>query len=133
EALQVQAVCRGPPVSPRDPSELRSYIASSFLPAMIYEIGNGAVAPVLVTTATQLHASTGMAAFSVSLLGIGRVLGDVPAARIADRFGERRSMLGAALLAFVGFFVCIIAPSLWVLNIALIIVGMTSATFYIAR
>jgi MFS family permease len=112
---------------------LRSYFASSFLPAMIYEIGNGAVAPVLVTTATALHASTGMAAFSVSLLGIGRVLGDVPSAWIADRFGDRRSMLGAALLAFVGFFVCIIAPSLWVLDIDLIIVGMTSATFYIAR
>ena len=69
---------------------LRSYAASSFLPAMIYEIGNGAVAPVLVTTATALGASTGLAAFSVSLLGIGRVLGDVPAAWIADRFGDRR-------------------------------------------
>ena len=53
-----------------------------------------------------------MAAFSVSLLGIGRVLGDVPAAWIADRFGDRRSMLGAAVLAFFCFFICIIANSL---------------------
>jgi MFS family permease len=112
---------------------LHSYIASSFLPAMIYEIGNGAVAPVLVTTATALHASTGMAAFSVSLLGIGRVLGDVPAAWIADRFGDRRSMLGAAVLAFFCFFICIIAPSLLVLNLDLTILGMTSSTFYLAR
>jgi MFS family permease len=100
---------------------------------MIYEIGNGAVAPVLVTTATALHASTGMAAFSVSLLGIGRVLGDVPAAWIADRFGDRRSMLGAAVLAFFCFFICIIAPSLLVLNLDLTILGMTSSTFYLAR
>jgi MFS family permease len=112
---------------------LRSYAASSFLPAMIYEIGNGAVAPVLVTTATALGASTGLAAFSVSLLGIGRVLGDVPAAWIADRFGDRRSMLGAAVLAFFCFFVCIIAPTLLILDIDLIVLGMTSATFYIAR
>jgi MFS family permease len=119
-------------MSPTEPS-LRSYAASSFLPAMIYEIGNGAVAPVLVTTATALHASTGIAAFSVSLLGIGRVLGDVPAAWIADRFGDRRSMIGAAVLAFVCFFVCIIAPSLLILDINLIVLGMTSATFYIAR
>jgi MFS family permease len=112
---------------------LRSYIASSFLPAMIYEIGNGAVAPVLVTTATGLGASTGMAAFSVSLLGIGRVLGDVPAAWIADRFGDRRSMLGAAILAFVCFFVCIVASSLLVLDVDLTILGMTSSTFYLAR
>ena len=74
-----------------------------------------------------------MAAFSVSLLGIGRVLGDVPAAWIADRFGDRRSMIGAAILAFVCFFVCIIAPSLLILDINLIVLGMTSATFYIAR
>ena len=100
---------------------------------MIYEIGNGAVAPVLVTTATALHASTGVAAFSVSLLGIGRVIGDVPAAWIADRFGDRRSMLGAAVLAFFCFFVCIIAPSLLVLNLDLTILGMTSSTFYLAR
>jgi MFS family permease len=100
---------------------------------MIYEIGNGAVAPVLVTTATQLHASTGMAAFSVSLLGIGRVLGDVPAAWIADRFGDRRSMLGAAILAFFCLFVCIIANSLLVLDLNLTILGMTSSTFYLAR
>jgi MFS family permease len=112
---------------------LRSYIASAFLPAMIYEIGNGAVAPVLVTTATGLGASTGMAAFSVSLLGIGRVLGDVPAAWIADRFGDRRSMLAAAILAFVCFFVCIIASSLLVLDVDLTILGMTSSTFYLAR
>jgi MFS family permease len=112
---------------------LRSYAASSFLPAMIYEIGNGAVAPVLVTTATALGASTGLAAFSVSLLGIGRVLGDVPAAWIADRFGDRRSMIGAAVLAFFCFFVCIIAPTLLILDLDLIVLGMTSATFYIAR
>ena len=119
-------------MSSPDPS-LRSYFASSFLPAMIYEIGNGAIAPVLVTTATALHASTGMAAFSVSLLGIGRVLGDVPSAWIADRFGDRRSMLGAATLAFVCFFICIIVPSLLLLNLDLIILGMTSSTFYLAR
>ena len=75
----------------------------------------------------------GIAAFSVSLLGIGRVLGDVPAAWIADRFGDRRSMIGAAILAFFCFFICIIANSLLVLDLNLIVLGMTSATFYLAR
>lgn len=112
---------------------LRSYAASSFLPAMIYEIGNGAIMPILATTATDLGASTGVAAFTLSLLGVGRVIGDVPSSWVADRFGDRRSMTMAAALACLCFLACMLAPSLLVLDAALIVLGMTSATFYLAR
>jgi MFS family permease len=112
---------------------LRSFAASSFLPAMIYEIGNGAIMPILVTTATDLGASTGVAAFTLSLLGVGRVIGDVPSSWVADRFGDRRSMMMAAAIACLSFLACMLAPSLLVLEAALIILGMTSATFYLAR
>jgi MFS family permease len=112
---------------------LRSYAASSFLPAMIYEIGNGAIIPILVTTATDVGASTGEAAFTLSLLGIGRVIGDIPAAWVAERFGDRRSMMMAAFLAFLSFLTCMLAPSILLLDAALVVLGMTSATFYLAR
>jgi MFS family permease len=112
---------------------LRAYIASSFLPAMVYEIGNGAIIPILVTTATDVGASTGLAAFTLSLLGIGRVLGDIPASWVAERFGDRRSMMMAASLAFFCFLACMFAPSLLVLDVALVLLGMTSSTFYLAR
>jgi MFS family permease len=112
---------------------LRSYAASSFLPAMIYEIGNGAIMPILVTSATDLGASPGAAAFTLSLLGVGRVIGDVPASWVAERLGDRRSMIMAAGVACLSFLACMVAPSLLVLEVALTILGMTSSTFYIAR
>jgi MFS family permease len=112
---------------------LRSYAASSFLPAMIYEIGNGAIMPILVTTAIGLGASTGVAAFTLSLLGVGRVIGDVPAAWVAERFGDRQSMMMSAGIAFLAFGTCMIAPTLLMLQLALTILGMTSSTFYLAR
>ena len=116
----------------RQPS-LRSYAASSFLPAMIYEIGNGAVMPILVTTAIDLGASTGVAAFTLSLLGVGRVIGDVPAAWVAERYGDRRSMMMASGIALLAFGTCMITPSLALLQVALLILGMTSSVFYLAR
>lgn len=100
---------------------------------MVYEIGTGAVTPVIVTTAIGLGASNGMAAFALSLLGVGRVLGDVPASSIADRLGDRRSMIIAAGVAFFGFSACMVAPSLLVLCLALTVLGATSSTFYLAR
>lgn len=112
---------------------LRPYAASSFLPAMLYEVGNGAIMPILVTTATGLGASTGAAAFTLSLLGVGRVLGDIPASWVAERLGDRRAMVLAAGIACFSLGACMIAPTLLVLQAALTVLGMTSAVFYLAR
>lgn len=110
-----------------------SYAASSYLPAMMYEIGNGAIMPVLVTTATHLGAATEEAAFTLALLGLGKLIGDIPASWIAERFGDRRSMMGAACIAFLAFFACMVSRSLIELDVAVTILGITSSTFYLAR
>jgi MFS family permease len=105
----------------------------AFIPALIFEIGNGAVAPIIVLTATDLGASAGWAAFMLALLGIGRLLGDLPASWLADRVGDRRSMILAASISVVAFFGCLVASSLLVLGAALVVAGVCSATFYLAR
>jgi MFS family permease len=74
-----------------------------------------------------------MAAFTGSLLGIGRVIGDVPASWVADRLGDRRTMVAAAMIALLGFGGCLVARSLLVLDVSITLVGVTSATFYLAR
>lgn len=112
---------------------LRSLAASAFLPALVYEIGNGAIAPIIALTASELGAAPGKAALMLALLGIGQVLGDVPASSLADRMGDRRSMIIAAGLAVVAFLVCFIARSLFFLGGALIVVGLSNAVFYLAR
>lgn len=115
------------------PFTLRSITPSVFLPAMVYEIGNGATAPVIALTALQLGASPTRAGFLLALLGIGQVLGDIPASALADRIGDRRTMLLAAALAATGMLGCFFARSLVLLGICLVAIGMSNATFYLAR
>ncbi|MDQ1486217.1 MAG: hypothetical protein QOJ62_1910 [Actinomycetota bacterium] len=106
---------------------------SVFLPVLAYEIGNGAIAPVIALTALDVGASPSTAGFMLALLGIGQVLGDIPASSLADRIGDRRAMILAASLAVPALLFCRIAPSLLGLGLALIVVGMSNATFYLAR
>src|SRR6195952_5753859 len=119
----------------RKPSALtlRSITPSVFLPAMVYEIGNGATAPVIALTALHLGASPSTAGFMLALLGVGQILGDIPASALADRIGDRRAMILAACLATIGLLGCFFAPSLLVLGIALIMIGMANAPFSLAR
>jgi MFS family permease len=69
----------------------------------------------------------------LTLLGIGQVLGDLPSSALANRLGDRRSMLVAAIVAAIGQSGCGLAPSLPVLGAALLLVGACNATFYLAR
>jgi MFS family permease len=112
---------------------LWSLAPTSFLPALIYEIGNGAIAPVIALTALDVGASPGTAGFILALLGIGQILGDLPASSLANRIGDRRAMILAVGVAVVALFCCRIAPSLLVLGAALVVIGMANATFYLAR
>ncbi len=115
------------------PPSLLSMVPSVFLPAMVYEIGNGAVAPVIAITALDLGASAGTAGFLVALLGIGQLVGDVPAAAVAARLGDRRAMVIAGALSMGAMAGCRLTPSLPVFGVCLFVLGMCSATFYLAR
>jgi MFS family permease len=112
---------------------LRSIAPSVFLPALIFEIGNGAIAPVIALTALAEGASTGTAAFALALLGIGQILGDIPAGKLADRIGDRHAMIAAAVLAFVAFAGCYFSRSVFALGAALVVIGMATSTYYLGR
>ncbi|MCW2603095.1 MAG: major facilitator superfamily 1 [Pseudonocardiales bacterium] len=114
-------------------STLLSLAPSAFLPAIVYEIGNGAIAPIIALTALDLHGSTSTAGFMLAFLGIGQVLGDIPASALADRVGDRRAMMLAAGLAIVALLICFASPTLVVLGLGLLILGASNATFYLAR
>jgi MFS family permease len=75
---------------------LRAIAPSVFLPAIVYEIGNGAIAPIIALTALDVGASPNTAGYMLALLGIGQVVGDVPSSWLADRIGDRHAMIAAA-------------------------------------
>lgn len=99
----------------------------------MYEIGNGAVGPIVALTALDVGATPSTAGYLVALLGIGQVLGDVPAASLVDRIGERRTMIIGAGAAAAAFVACLVATSLLVLGLALTVIGLCNAAFYLAR
>jgi MFS family permease len=106
---------------------------SIFIPTVIYEIGNGAVAPVLALTALELGASPAVAGAVVALLGLGQLLGNVPSAALVNRVGDRRAMIVAACIAGTGMVASFFAGHLAVLAVATLLVGACNATFYLAR
>ncbi len=112
---------------------LRSMAPSVFAPVMVYEIGNGAIAPVIALTALHLGASAGLAGFMAALPGLGQITGNIPAARLAERLGERRCMMVAAAISVVCMVICAVAPSLYVLGPPLLIIGWSNSAYYLAR
>jgi MFS family permease len=112
---------------------LRGLLLPVFLPVVVTEIGNGAAAPVIAITTRDFGGSTAIAALMVALLGIGRVLGDIPASILAEKLGDRRSMAVAAAVSVVAYGVCFTSRSLVPFGVGLLVAGMANATFYLAR
>jgi MFS family permease len=122
------------PAAPTPPGvRARDLITSAYLPAMLYETGLGAITPVVALVATQLGARLDQAALVVALVGVGQILGDVPAGALAARIGDRRAMLVAAVVATAALSTSALAPSLPVLAIGVLATGAASAVFHLAR
>lgn len=116
-----------------DEITLRDVAAAAFLPPALFAVGQGAIAPVVVISATDLGASPAMAALVVGSTGIGQILADVPAGAIVHRFGERPTMIGAAILTTIALLGCIFAPNLAVFTVSIVITGSGTAVWLLAR
>jgi MFS family permease len=112
---------------------LRAVAPAVYLPALLYGIGQGAIAPVIALSALDLGASVGVASLVVGALGVGQLIADVPAGALTGRIGERRAMLLATLLVGAALVVCVLAPSVWVLGLAIGLTGAAGAVWQLAR
>ena len=104
-----------------------------YLPTAVSFIGFGAIIPLVPLTARALGASVAEAALVVALMGIGSLLGALPAGVIADRFGEKRSLVGALVVDIACLLVCAFAPNTWVLAGAVFVTGLSGAMLSLAR
>lgn len=86
-----------------------------YLPNLVIATGQGAMLPILVYAARDLHASPAMATAIVAINGFGTMVFDLPAGRIVARFGEWRSGWIATCTAVVGLVGCLLAGSVPVL------------------
>ena len=112
---------------------LRSLAPSIFLPVLVYEIGNGAIAPIIALTALGLGASTATAGLILTVLGVGQILGNLPSSFLVNRVGDRRAMIVAAGVAALALLGCFFAPNLLVFAGAVAVIGLCNATYYLGR
>jgi len=112
---------------------LRSIGVGVYLPTMLYGVGQGAMVPIIAHSARDLGASVGVAGLVVAAIGVGQLIGDLPAGALAGRIGERRAMLAAAALDVVAMAACVIAGSVWLLGAAIFCAGLAGAVWGLAR
>lgn len=112
---------------------LRDIAPAAFLPPAVFAVGQGAIAPVIVISATDLGASPAMAALVVALAGLGQICADIPAGSLVHRFGERPTMIGAALLTVLALVGCMVAGQLILFAAAIFVTGACTAVWLLAR
>jgi len=112
---------------------LRDIAPAAFVPPALFAVGQGAIAPVVVISATQLGASPAMAALVVATAGLGQIAADIPAGAIVHRFGERPTMIGAAGLTILALLGCMFAPNLTVFALSIFVTGSGTAVWLLAR
>lgn len=108
-------------------------IPGVYLPSLVFEIGIGAMMPVLAVSAGQLGADLATAGVITALLPIGRILADLPAGAVAARLGDRAAMIIASAVAVVGMALLALAPHLLVLGLGALLLGATEAVYGLAR
>ncbi|MEK0155028.1 MFS transporter [Arthrobacter oryzae] len=125
--------------SPDDPPSfsLRSIAVAAFGPTLLFSIGQGAVLPVVALSARDLGASVAVAALIVTLIGLGSWFFNLPASLVTLKFGERWSIVGAAAAGALALAAAalssMIPDGLWLLAVAMAVVGMAASVFGLAR
>jgi MFS family permease len=112
---------------------VRSLILPVYAPTVLVAVGQGAILPLVALSARALGASVGTAAFIVALIGLGQLVGDLPAGALAARIGEKRALIAACALDAVALVGAFLAQSVALLAIAITVTGLAGAVFSLAR
>ncbi len=102
-------------------------------PTVLFALGEGAIIPLLPVLAADLGADVPTAALIASALVVGQLCGNLPAGWAVARIGERATMAIGGLVAVAGVAGLLLAPSLGVLAVSVFVIGMSAASFGLAR
>lgn len=111
----------------------RRIALAAYGPTLLVSTGHGAIMPLVALSAREMGASLEVAAFLVALTGLGQLIGDLPAGLLAARFGEKRALLGAAVVETLALVLCWRADEVSQLAIGVFVAGMAAAVFQLAR
>ena len=115
------------------PFRWRSVIVASLLPTVLFSTGEGAIIPVIPVIAGNVGATLAIAGFVSGMLVIGELIGDIPSGVVISHIGERTAMIAASGLSVLGLLTALLAPNPWVLALGILVVGVATAVFALAR
>lgn len=115
------------------PLRLRTLWPGVYLPAIVVELGIGAMIPFVPAAVVARGGSLATAGLVVAMLAVGRIVADLPAGALAARIGDRHAMMLASLLAAGAAALAAWAPSVALLAASLFLLGACDAVFGLAR
>jgi MFS family permease len=116
-----------------EPTPWRDIAITAYGPTVLVAIGQGAILPLVALSARELGASVGIASFIVALIGLGQLVGDLPAGALAVRIGEKRALIAACALDALALLGAFLATSVELLAVAITVTGVAGAVFGLAR
>jgi len=120
-------------VNATPPFRWRSIALPAFLPTLLFSIGEGAIIPIIPIVADDLGATLAIAGFIAAMIMVGELIGDMPSGWLVSRIGERTAMIGASGFAIAGLAIATLAPNPLVLGSGILVVGIATAVFALAR
>lgn len=102
-------------------------------PSVVSAVGHGAIMPVLALRARDLGADVSTAAAVVALLGVGQLLGSLPAGALVARIGERRALMAAGLVDACAMVFAALTGSVVGLAAGVLLSGVCWTLFLISR
>lgn len=113
--------------------EKRKLVLPVYLPSFLFSTAEFGIIPSIPVTAILLGADLATAGFITGLMMIGRLVADLPAAKLVDWLGEQRAMVLASLSAAIGILASLFATNLFMLGSGVFLVGAAAAVFGLAR
>jgi len=129
-----------------DRSQTEKPLANAFqiyAPSLIYAIGLGAIMPAIAGASARFGVSLALAASTVTLVGVGSLIANAPAAQLASRAGERLTMIVSAFVGTLGVTLAWAMVAGWFpfedpldfvgYTVGILMIGMAGAGFNLAR
>ncbi|MCL2784307.1 MAG: MFS transporter [Propionibacteriaceae bacterium] len=109
------------------------FIVSAYGPTFLSSIGYGTIMPLVALSARELGASIALSALITGLIGIGHIIGDLPASWVCVKLGEKRAIAIACLWDAAWLCFAFFSTSLFGLALAVFAIGLSGAVFGLAR
>lgn len=111
----------------------RQAVLGVFLPALCFEVGIGAITPMIAVRSVELGSTLGGAGVLAALLAVGQIVGDAPAGALAARVGDRRALMLAAVATTATLIACGLAREPVLFGAGVLLTGMTNSVYMLAR